>query len=125
MIRVLVVDDDQGLRKTVSAALRNTGRFDVEEAFDGQDAIEQFENKEFDLVILDVDMPRKNGLETLKWIKAKDPRVISIILTAHATVDDAVTAVKEGAYHYLSKPIRSEDLLEMVENALEAQSLFS
>ena len=72
MIRVLVVDDDQGLRKTVSAALRNTGRFDVEEAFDGQNAIEQFEDKEFDLVILDVDMPRKNGLETLKWIKAKD-----------------------------------------------------
>lgn len=125
MIRVLVVDDDQGLRKTVSAALRNTGRFEVVEAFDGQNAIEQFEDKEFDLVILDVDMPRKNGLETLKWIKAKDPRVISIILTAHATVDDAVTAVKEGAYHYLSKPIRSEDLLEMVEKALEAQSLIS
>jgi DNA-binding NtrC family response regulator len=123
MIKILVVDDDQGLRQSVAVALRNTGNYDVYEAFDGQNAIEQFEEMEFDLVILDVDMPRKNGLETLRAIKEKDPRVITLILTAHANVDDAVTAVKEGAYHYLSKPIRSEELLELVEKALEAQSL--
>ena len=125
MIRVLVVDDDAGLRKTVSAALRSTGSYQVTEAFDGVDALDKFNQQEFDLVLLDVDMPRKNGLDCLREIKAKDPRVISIILTAHATVDDAVIAVKEGAYHYLSKPIRSEDLLELVTKALEAQSLIS
>lgn len=125
MIKILVVDDDQGLRRSVTAALRNAGSYEVFEAFDGVNAMEQFEETEFDLVILDVDMPRMNGLETLKAIKEKDPRVITLMLTAHANVDDAVTAVKEGAYHYLSKPIRSEELIELVEKALEAQSLIS
>ncbi|MFK8136951.1 MAG: sigma-54-dependent transcriptional regulator [Bdellovibrionales bacterium] len=125
MIKVLVVDDDAGLRRTVSSAIRTVGKFDVYEAFDGQNAMEQIKEADFDVVILDVDMPRLNGLQTLKLIKEHDPRIICLILTAHANIEDAVNAVKEGAYNYISKPVHNEELLEMIESALEAQSLIS
>jgi DNA-binding NtrC family response regulator len=127
MLRVLVVDDDQGLRLSIKSTLSATGRFDVEEAFDGINAMEKYKaaEKKFDLVILDVDMPRLNGLETLKLIKEQDPGVIVIIMTAHATLDHAVQAVKDGAYNYLSKPVGSEDLLALVDKAVTAHTLIS
>ncbi|MES3038319.1 MAG: sigma-54 dependent transcriptional regulator [Bdellovibrionota bacterium] len=127
MLKILVVDDDQGLRMSVVSGLTSTGRFEVADAFDGLNAMEKFkaaENK-FDVVILDVDMPRMNGLETLRQIKEIDPGCIVIMLTAHATVNDAVLAVKDGAYNYLSKPISTEGLVELVDKAVKAHSLIS
>jgi two-component system response regulator HydG len=123
MIKVLVVDDDTGLRLTVASALRGAARFRVDEAFDGVNAVEKIKQQTFDIVILDVDMPRLNGLEALKQIKEYDPRIIVLILTAYANIDDAVRAVKYGAYNYLSKPIKGDELLQLVERALEAHAL--
>lgn len=125
MLRVLVVDDDQALRASVRSVLSDS--FHVEEAFDGINAIEKIKSaqQKFDLVILDVDMPRLNGLETLKQVKEFDPGIIVIIMTAHATLTDAVQAVKDGAYNYLSKPVSSEDLLGLVEKAFKAYTLIS
>jgi len=125
MLKVLVVDDDQGLRLTVSTTLRNTTRFEVDEAFDGVKALEMVKEKNYDVVILDVDMPRMNGLEALKQIKEHDPRIVALMVTAFANIDDAVNAVKQGAYNYISKPVKSEDLLSMVEKALEANAMIS
>ena len=106
LIKVLVVDDDTGLRLTVASALRGASRFRVDEAFDGVHAVEKIKQQTFDIVILDVDMPRLNGLDALRQIKEYDPRIIVLILTAYANIDDAVRAVKDGAYNYLSKPIK-------------------
>ncbi len=125
MLKVLVVDDDQGLRLTVATTLRNTGKFVVSEAFDGQKAIEMVRAEDFQIVILDVDMPRLNGLEALRLIKEHDPRIIVLMVTAFANINDAVAAVKQGAYNYISKPVKSEDLVGMVEKALEAHALIS
>lgn len=127
MLKVLVVDDDQGLRLAVKTALSTNPRFQIEEAFDGINALEKYEASEpkFDIVILDVDMPRLNGLETLKRLKEKDPGLIVLMLTAHATVHDAVLAVKDGAYNYLSKPVSGDDLLKLVDRAVEAHRLIS
>lgn len=125
MIKVLVVDDDMGLRTSVAACLTMTGRFEVEEAFDGINALEKIKDNDYDLVLLDVDMPRLNGIEALKQIKEHDPKMIVLILTAHANIDDAVKVVKEGAYNYVSKPVKSEELIQMVDNALEAQSMLA
>lgn len=127
MLKVLVVDDDQGLRLSVKSALSACGRFAVDEAFDGINAMEKVKAAEqkYDLVILDVDMPRLNGLETLKLIKEQDPGTIVIIMTAHATLNHAVQAVKDGAYNYLSKPIAAEDLLALVDKAVTAHTLIS
>src|SRR5690606_25361117 len=94
-------------------------------AFDGINAIEKVKAKRYDLAILDVDMPRLNGLDTLRAIKEHDPSTVVLVMTAYATIDDAVRAVKEGAYNYISKPIKGDDLLKMVKNATEAQMLIS
>ncbi len=125
MLKVLVVDDDQGLRLSVKTALTNTHRFEVEDAFDGINAMEKLKTGSFDLVILDVDMPRLNGLETLKLIKEENLGIIVIIMTAHATLNHAVQAVKDGAYDYLSKPVSSEDLITLVDQAVTAHTLIS
>ena len=108
MLKVLVADDDATLRLTVSSALLASGRFQVEEAVDGMDAVEKIKSGHYQLVLLDVDMPRMTGLEALKEIKEHDPSIIALIMTAYANVNDAVIAVKEGAYDYLSKPVKED-----------------
>lgn len=127
MIRILVADDDQGLRLSVKSALTSTGRYQVEEAFDGINALEKIkaEGASFDVAILDVDMPRMNGLEALKQIKEFNPGAVVIMMTAFASIDHAVQAVKDGAYNYLSKPVNGDDLIALVDRAVAAQTLIS
>ncbi|MGZ3744153.1 MAG: sigma-54-dependent transcriptional regulator [Pseudobdellovibrionaceae bacterium] len=132
MLKVLVVDDDQGLRLAVKSALISSKRFEVEEAFDGLNAIEKIKavdekngDKKFDVVILDVDMPRLNGLEALRLVKEHDPGIIVLMITAHATLDHAVQAVKDGAYNYLSKPVSGDELLALVDKAVSAHTMIS
>lgn len=125
MSRVLVVDDDAGLRFSLKANLEEASQHEVFEAFDGIRALEILNEKEIDVVILDVDMPRLGGIQTLEKIKEKDPSIVVIMLTAHAHINDAIEAVKKGAYHYLAKPIRGSDLLELIEKAQAAHRLIS
>lgn len=127
MFRILVVDDDAGLRFSIKSAFSAFKKFEVSEAFDGINALEKIKSAvtKFDIVLLDVDMPRLNGLEALKQIKEFDPGLIVLMLTAHATLNDAVIAVKDGAYNYISKPVSSEDLIALVEKAIHAHSLIS
>lgn len=125
MLNVLVVDDDAGLRLSVKSTLDTTGKFNIDEAFDGVNAIEKVKENSYNMVLLDVDMPRMNGLEALKKIKEHDPSIIVIVMTAYATIDNAVKAVKDGAYNYVSKPVKGDDLVSMVDKALEAHSLIS
>ncbi|MCX7977600.1 MAG: sigma-54 dependent transcriptional regulator, partial [Bdellovibrionaceae bacterium] len=127
MLKVLVVDDDQGLRHAMAASLNSFGLFAVEEAFDGINAVEKFSSSSprHQVVLLDVDMPRLSGLETLRRIKEIDPSAIVIVVTAYANLEDAVRAVKEGAYNYLSKPVSADQVKEMIEKAIAAQNLIS
>lgn len=130
MLKVLVVDDDQALRLSVRNALESTKRFDIEEAFDGVNALEKIKAHDaskriYDIVILDVDMPRMNGLNALKQIKEFDPGIIVLMLTAHATVEVAVQAVKDGAYNFLSKPISGDDLVGLIDKAINAHRMIS
>ena len=128
MLKVLVVDDDQGLRFSVRETLQrlqSMGPVTIDEAFDGINALEKVKSGHYDLAIVDVDMPRLGGLETLKLIKEHDPRTLVLIMTAYATIDDAVRAVKEGAYNYISKPIKGDELLDLVKKALNAQNLIN
>jgi two-component system, NtrC family, response regulator HydG len=125
MLKVLVADDDQGLRLSVKSALANTNRFQVEEAFDGINAVEKIKAGQFDIAILDVDMPRLNGLEALKQIKEHNPGIVVIVMTAFATIDHAVQAVKDGAYNYLSKPMQGDDLIALIDRAMAAMNMIS
>lgn len=125
MLKVLVADDDQGLRVSVRAALQSTGRFEVDEAFDGLNAVEKIRAGKYDIAVLDVDMPRLNGHEALKLIKEHNPGIIVIMLTAYATIDNAVQAVRDGAYNYLSKPVQAEELVAVIDRALSALNMIS
>lgn len=122
MNRILIVDDDPELRHSLRAAF--VDHYQVDEAADGKEAIEKIEKDGSPhLAILDMDMPRMSGMETLREIKKRDPRVIVLILTAYSTVPDAVSAIREGAYNYLSKPIRHDDIRGMVDRALQAHEM--
>lgn len=125
MLKILVVDDDQALRKSVRSSLES--QYEVHEAFDGINAIEKIKagTIQFDIVLLDVDMPRLNGLEALKQIKEFNPGTIVLIMTAHASLDQAVLAVKDGAYNYLSKPVSGEELLALIDKAVKAYTMIS
>lgn len=122
MFRVLVVDDDNALRLTVSSAFAERN-YQVDQACDGEEAVNKVMSTKYDLVLLDVNMPRMSGLEALKQIKAYDNSIICIILTAYSNVKDAVEAVRQGAYNYLEKPIKSDDLVALVDRALKANSI--
>lgn len=122
MYRVLVVDDDADLRLSVATAL-SENHFHVEQAKDGEEGVNRVRAGHFDLVLLDVNMPRMTGLEALKEIKNHDPSIIVIILTAFSNVRDAVEATKEGAYNYLEKPIKAENLVYLIEKAIKANSM--
>lgn len=125
MLKVLVVDDDAGLRLSVKTTLKATQRFEVDEAFDGLDAIEKIKNNSYNIVLLDVDMPRMRGLQALSLIKDHDPSIIVIIMTAYATINDAVKAVKDGAFNYVQKPVRGDELVSMVDKSISAYSIIS
>ncbi len=127
-MNVLIVDDEAELRKNVESIL--TGhipevKFAITEAGTGKQAFELFEKGDFDLVIMDVRMPEMNGLEALKLIKESDPRTFVVIMTAHSNLQDAVTAIKDGAYDYIEKPVNPQRLVELVRKSLEAREMVS
>lgn len=120
--KVLIIDDDQGLRFGLKLFLDSKG-YEVYEAFDGIKGIEVFEKNDptsFDFVLLDVDMPRLNGLETLKRLKVMSPGTSMIMMTAFATIENAVEAVRNGAFSYLQKPLNYPDLEVVMQKALKA-----
>jgi len=122
MQKVLVVDDDQILRESLSKALSLNGFF-VDNAENGEEAVNKVRSENYDLVVMDVNMPVLNGLEALEQIKEINNSIIVIILTAFSNINDAVKAVKNGAYNYLEKPIKHENLAALIRRALKARSL--
>src|SRR3990167_6306996 len=122
MFKVLVVDDDSALRLTISSAFSERN-YIVHQAENGEDALTRIMANGYDLVLLDVNLPGASGIEVLRHIKEYDSSIIVIILTAYSNIRDAVEAVKLGAYNYLEKPIKSEDLVSLVDRALKAQNM--
>lgn len=123
MLKIMVVDDDATLRMTVRSALETRG-YQITEAEDGAQAIALFESQgPFDAVILDVNMPKVNGLDALTRIREINSKTFCLVLTAHSNVPDAITAIKNGAYDYLEKPVDSEQILRLIDKAVEAQSM--
>jgi DNA-binding NtrC family response regulator len=127
-LNVLIVDDEAELRKSLTSILQNTIhhiQFTITEAANGKEALGLAEQSDFDLVLMDVKMPEMNGLEALTAIKEQDPRTFVVIMTAHSNLQDAVIAIKEGAYDYVEKPVNPERLVDIVKKSLEARELVS
>ncbi len=120
---LLLVDDDAQLRLTTKGNLELQG-WQVETAVDGIDALGKLEeSNKFDVALLDVNMPRLDGIGTLEKIKEKSPKTICIMLTAYSDVSDAVKAIKLGAFDYLEKPVSSDALADVLNTASQASNL--
>lgn len=125
-LRTLVVDDEQELRESLKQILPASFpevMFKFSEAIDGQDAIDKIKIQHFDLVLMDVKMPRVDGITALKAIKAHDPRTFVVIMTAHGNYSDAVEAIKEGAFDYFQKPVQKESLFKAIDGCLRAREM--
>ncbi|MBW2107755.1 MAG: sigma-54-dependent Fis family transcriptional regulator [Deltaproteobacteria bacterium] len=115
---ILVVDDDASHLTVLDTILKSWG-YGVEKADDGSKAVEKSKKRPFDLVLMDVRMTRMSGIEALKLIKAHNPAIPVLIMTAYSSVESAVEALKTGAYDYLTKPLDFDVLKLAVERALE------
>ncbi len=124
MIKLLIADDDKNLRKVLQNELSDEG-FAVHEAENGGKTIALLEKEEYDVLLLDLNMPGSNGMDVLKRLKGGDMPTEVIILTAHATVSNAVEAMKIGAYDYLTKPFQMEELVTVIEKAYEKKKLLN
>jgi len=120
--RVLVVDDDASLRFTLEAVLGDAG-FTVESCASGGSALQAFEARGADAVLTDLAMTEMDGLQVLERLRAQDPSVPVLMLTAHGSERIAVAAMKAGAYDYLPKPFDPEEIVLAVRRAVEARSL--
>jgi two-component system, NtrC family, response regulator PilR len=120
--RVLVVDDEPSMREFLEIMLSQDG-YEVYVGASGEEGIKIFRKETPDLVLTDVKMPGMSGLDLIREIHSQDTAVPIIAITAYASADDALRAVREGAYDYLSKPFQIEDLRIIIRNALEAKRL--
>ncbi|NUN07230.1 MAG: sigma-54-dependent Fis family transcriptional regulator [Bdellovibrio sp.] len=127
-LHTLIVDDEAELRRSVISILKSTMPeidFTIDEATNGKEALDKVKEQQWDLVLMDVKMPEMNGLEALAAIKEHDPRTFVVLMTAHSNLNDAVLAIKEGAYDYVEKPVEPQRLAEIVRKSLEARDLIS
>ncbi len=127
-LKALIVDDEIELRKSVISILQNMQTadkisFDFAEASTGTEAVSKAKEEFWDVILMDVKMPEMDGLTALQQIKEIDPRTFVVIMTAHSNLNDAVIAIKEGAYDYLEKPVSPDKLLSIVKKSIEAKEM--
>jgi two-component system response regulator AtoC len=114
--RVLVVDDEPMIVTLLSTILREQG-WDVTEARSGTEGIDQLDRVRFDVILTDLVMPGDSGMDLLRAAKEIHPDVEVILMTGYATADTAIEAMRNGAFHYIMKPLKTEEVLHLVEKA--------
>jgi two-component system, NtrC family, response regulator AtoC len=120
--QILVVDDEPNLRRVLSAQLERDG-YDVHTAEDGEQALSMLKEHHIDLVISDLRMPKIDGMELLRRVASSEEAIPVVIITAHGTVDNAVEALKTGAFDYITKPFDQAEVRTVVRKALRTRDL--
>jgi two-component system nitrogen regulation response regulator NtrX len=115
---ILIVDDESGIRESLGALLRDDG-YEVEAASTGEDCLDRIERRSFDLVLLDVWLPKMDGLATLEAIQARESAPVVIMISGHGNIETAVRATKLGAFDFVEKPLSLDKIVLGVRNALE------
>ncbi|MEC9282078.1 MAG: sigma-54 dependent transcriptional regulator [Bdellovibrionota bacterium] len=120
--KILVVDDEESIREFLNIMLKKEG-YEISLAEDGEQAKELLKNKSFHMVISDLQMPNVTGMELLEHVKANYPETTFMMITAFGSTENAVEAMKLGAYDYLTKPFKIDEVRILINNALKAKSL--
>ncbi len=122
MAKILVVDDQRNMRTTLTMMLRSAG-YEVDEAADGDEACDKGIGDGYDLVLTDLKMTGKDGIDVLRFLKQQSPLTEVIVMTAYGTIESAVEAMRIGAHDYIQKPFSEEELLMRVQRAVEKRQL--
>ncbi|MEI9475198.1 MAG: sigma-54 dependent transcriptional regulator [Deltaproteobacteria bacterium] len=120
--KILVVDDEQSMREFLDIMLKKEG-YKVSLASNGEEVLKYIDKDIFDLVLLDIRMPKMDGITVLRKIKSTSPETAVIMITAYASADTAIKAMKEGAYDYITKPFKVDEIKLIIKNALEKKHL--
>ncbi len=120
--KILVADDEQSMREFLDIMLKKEG-YNVSLASNGEEVLKLIDKDLFDLILLDIRMPRLDGIGVLKKVKTVSPETIVIMITAYASADTAIKAMKEGAYDYITKPFKVDEIKLIIKNALEKKNL--
>lgn len=118
MTKILIVDDDAELRQTLADILGEAG-YGTDVAVSGSEALEKVVSAEFDIALLDMMMPGRDGIDVLVELRKIRPRTRVIMITAFATIENAVTSIKKGASDYISKPFKIRELITTVKRVIE------
>ena len=122
MSNILIIDDEKAIRKTLSEILSYEG-YKIDEAGDGEEGLKKFREKNYDVVLCDIKMPKLDGMEFLDKSREANPDVPVIMISGHGTIETAVEAVKKGAFDYISKPPDLNRLLITIRNAMDKTNL--
>ena len=117
-MKILMADDDQGTREVLEDFLKKRGYY-IKTAKDGLEALKKARSEKFDIVVADLKMPGAGGIDVLKSCKQLDPDILVILITGYASLETTLTAIKEGAYDYITKPFRLEEMEIIIKNAAE------
>jgi DNA-binding NtrC family response regulator len=122
MARILIVDDEVAIRKALERFLVGL-KYSVHTAADGEEALDVLKSETIDLALVDLVMPRMDGVELIRRMKREQPEIVPIVLTGFGTITSAVEAMRAGAYHYLTKPFELDDIAALIGTALEHKQL--
>jgi DNA-binding NtrC family response regulator len=117
--KVLIVDDEEGPRRAIEAALYREKNLEIKTAKSGEEALGYFDSELYDLVLTDIRMPQMDGIDLLRKIHERSPNTLVILITGYGTLNSAIDAIRAGAYDYLTKPFKVEELCIVVERAIE------
>jgi DNA-binding NtrC family response regulator len=122
MSNILIIDDEKAIRKTLSEILSYEG-YKIDEAGDGEEGLKKVKEKDYDVILCDIKMPKIDGIEFLEKTRETHPDIPVIMISGHGTIETAVEAVKKGAYDYISKPPDLNRLLITIRNAMDKTTL--
>ncbi|MCL4837885.1 MAG: sigma-54 dependent transcriptional regulator [Thermoanaerobaculia bacterium] len=123
-MNILIVDDEEVVRDVLTELVRREG-FQPVPARNGEEALVVLEREEIDLVLLDLMLPGMSGLEVLRQVKGRDPEQVVIVVTAFSSIEGAIEAMRDGAFHYIPKPFKNEEVILTIRRGLEQRRLTS
>jgi len=121
-MNILIVDDEEIVRDALSDLLRREG-FHPQAVRTGEEALLLLEREEVDVILLDIMLPGMGGFEVLRQIRSRDPDQVVIVVTAYSSIEGAITAMRDGAFHYISKPFKNEEVVLTIRRGLEQRQL--